>query len=274
MLRIQYGQPQAGIRGLQALAESQPDSFYLWRMLAQAALDVNDIELAIAASDHAQLVMTGGEDKGDLVSYHIVRFRLLQRRGEWHQAAREWNSARLWDDELEDLREMVVRMFLSAGLYDDALDYVGDELFGATVGSYYRGWVANRRGDQVRARYLWRKIVESDPDEFDNPAVRAIAYCYLRQPDAALAVLLETIGSQGALNTTQALALALAWAMHGDVEAARINLKLAAKHSTTSSRPAPLLPALDWIEFEELVQDDAVKAELRPYFEPQQQTPS
>jgi tetratricopeptide (TPR) repeat protein len=270
MLRIQYGQPQAGIRGLQALAESQPDSFYMWRMLAQAALDVDDLDLAMTASDHAEQIAEHDEniEDQDLVAHQVIRFRLFQQRGQWHEAAREWNSACLLDDEMEAVREVVVRMFLQAGLYDDALDYVDDEVLGAALGDYYRGWVANRRGDLVRARYLWRKIVESDPDEDDNPAVRAIAYCYLRQPDAALAVLLEALGGGSAVSVADALALALAWAMHGDVDAARANLRLAVKRSATARKPNPLLAALDWFEFEHLVQDQAIKAELRPFFEP------
>lgn len=268
MLRIRYGQGQAGMRGLQALADAEPDSFFLWRVLAQAALGVEDIDLALEASDHAQRVMTGEEDVEDIVSCHIVRFRLLKWRGQWYEAAREWRSACLLDDEMEELRDEVVRMFLAAGLYDDALDYVDDEVLGAMVANYYRGWVAHRRGDQVRARHLWRKIVESDPDEEDNPPVRAIAYCYLRQSDAALATMMDYIGNGGAVDIPEAMTLALAWAMHGDVDAARSNLQMAAKRVATAAGPGSLLPALDWIDFEQLVVDDAIKAELRPFFEP------
>lgn len=268
MLRIRYGQPQAGMRGLQALADSEPDSFYLWRTLAQAAVDAADLDLALDASDHAQRVMTGEEDVEDIVSYHIVRFRLLKWRGQWYEAAREWRSACLLDDEMEELRDEVVRMFLTAGLYDEALDYVDDEVLGAMAANYYRGWVAHRRGDQVRARHLWRKIVESDADEEDNPPVRAIAYCYLRQTDAALATMMDYIGAGGAVDVPEAMTLALAWAMHGDVDAARSNLQMAAKRAASAAGPGPLLPALDWIDFEQLVADDAIKAQLRPFFEP------
>jgi tetratricopeptide (TPR) repeat protein len=273
MLRIRYGQPQAGIRGLQALADGEPDSFYLWRTLAQAAVDAADLDLALDASDHAQRVMTGEEDVDDIAPYHIVRFRLFKWRGQWYEAAREWRSACLLDNEMEELRDEVVRMFLAAGLYDDALNYVDDEVLGAMVANYYRGWVAHRRGDQVRARHLWRKIVESDPDEEDNPPVRAIAYCYLRQSDAALAAMMDYIGNGGAVDVPESMTLALAWAMHGDVDAARSNLQMAAKRAATEAGSGPLLPALDWIDFEQLVVDDAIKAELRPFFEPPKASP-
>jgi tetratricopeptide (TPR) repeat protein len=269
MLRIRYGQPQAGIRGLQALAESQPDSFYLWRMLAQAALDVDDLDLAMTASDYAVLLAQPDEDPGDIASYYIVRFKLFRQRGEWHEAAQEWMMACAWDEGMEELREAVVRMFLDAGLYDDALDYLDDESLTAPLADYYRAWIANQRGDQVRARHLWRKIVEADPndDDLDNPVVRALAYCWLRQPDAALALMLEELASGGLLSMAEALALALAWAMHGDAAAAHANVRLAAGRQISSAQPNKLMPALDWIEFEQLVQNEAVKAELRSYFE-------
>lgn len=269
MLRIQYAQPEEGIRGLLALAQSQPDSFYFWRMLAQAALDVDDIDLAMTASDHADRVVTPDEDAHDMASHHIVRFQLYRRRGKWHKAAHAWNSACVLDDEMDKLREVVVRMLLDAGLYDDALGYLDDKSLTVTAANYYRAWIANQRGDQMRARYLWRKIVETDPndDDLDGPVVRALTHCWLGQPDAALAIMLEELAHGGPLNTAEALALALAWAMHGDATAARANVKLAIERQPSTARPSELIASLDWLDFEYLVADEAIKAELHPFFE-------
>jgi len=269
VLRIKYGQHQQGITGTQALAEANPDSFFFWRMLAQIALDVDDLDLVLAASDRAIRLAQPDEDPDDMASYHIVRFKLFRQRGECHAAAQEWIMACAWDDEMDELREAVVRMFLDAGLYDDALDYLDDESLTTALADYYRAWIAHQRGDQVRARHLWRKIIETDPkdDDLDNPVVRALAYCWLRQQDAALALLLEELASGGLLSMAEALALALAWAMHGDAAAAHGNVKLAAGRQPSSAQSSKLMLALDWIEFEQLVEDEAVKAELRPYFE-------
>lgn len=266
VLRIKYGQPQAGIAGMQAAAEAHPDSFFFWRLLAQMALDVDDLDLAQAASDRAIGLAEMDEDAEDMASYHIVRFKLFRERSAWHEAAQEWMMACAWDDEMDELREAVVRMFLEAKLYDDALDYVENEALTPILANYYRAWIAQQRGDQVRARHLWRTIVERDADDEDNPLVRALAHCWLRQPDAALALLLEELASGGLLTMAEALALALAWAMHGDAAAARANVKLAAARQPSSTQPNKLLPALDWIDFEQLVEDEAIKAELRPHF--------
>jgi tetratricopeptide (TPR) repeat protein len=269
VLRIQYGRSQEGIDGLQALAESNHDSFYFWDMLAQKAWETGNNDLALTASDRAAQLATPNEDPGDMASHHIVRFELFNERGEWQQAVHEWDMACVWDTEMKNLREVVVRMFLEAGLYDEALEHVKDEWLTDIMADYYRAWIAQQRGDMVRARHLWRKVAESDPDDYkmDSPTLRAFSHCWLRQPDAALAVLLEQVAGSGVMHAAQALALALAWAIHGDVEAAAANIKLAVKRSVTPLKPAPLLSALDWIDFEQLVQDEAIKGVLRSYFE-------
>lgn len=270
VLRIQHGRPQQGIDGLQALAESNPDSFYFWDTLAQKAWESGNSDLALAASDRAAQLATPNEDPDDMASHHIVRFELFQERGEWQQAVHEWDMACTWDAEMENLREVIVRMFLAAGLYDEALEHVKDEWLTDLMADYYRAWIAQQRGDTVRSRHLWRKVAEADPDHYEtnSPTLRALSHCWLGQPDAALGVLLEQLADSGVMHAAQALALALAWAMHGDASAAQANIKLAVKRSATAMKPDPLLSALDWIDFEQLVQDEAIKAELRPYFEP------
>lgn len=276
LLRIKHGQSEQGLRNLLALAQSEPDNFYFWTVLAREALVQEDFDLAEAALDHAQPLTALAGEPQDRATLHSVRFRLLQRRGQWREAGQEWQAARRLDPTIEDTREALLRMFLQAGLLDDALQVIEEAWLPVMADDYYRAWIAYQRGDQVRARYLWRKITEMDSDDPDLniPLLRALAYCWLRQPDAALGLLLQELTSGGPLDVAEAAALALAWAMHGDVEAARANLKLATQRPSPAGQSQPLLSALDWIDFEQLVEDDAIKAELRPYFEPAQQTAS
>ncbi len=270
VLRIQYGQPQEGIDGLQALAESNPNNFNFWRMLAQKAWETGNHDLGLMASDHAAPLALPDEAADHMAAYHLVRFELFKARGEWQRAVHEWNLACGWDQKVEEMREMVVRMFLEAGLYDDALQVLEGQGLPAIVGDYYRAWIAQQRGDIVRARHLWRQLVEDTrrDDELDSPALRANAHCWLGQPDTALAILLESITGQRAIQTGDMLMLGLAWAMHGDGAAAEANIKLAVARSASPPKFDALLPALDWIDFEHLVTDEAIKAALRPYFEP------
>lgn len=269
MLRVDHDQPREGLEGLQALTESEPESLFLAMTLARAALSLEDLPLAEWALDRAEPLAAGSGDPEALAELHFGRFHLLRERGQWREAAQAWDAARALDPDAEDAREVVVRMLLGAGLLDDALRYVEEDALTPVVANYYRAWIAQQRGDQVRARYLWRKIVEKDPAEDDavTPVVQASAYCWLRQPDAALGLLLKGVSAAGVLEAPELIALALAWAMHGDGEAARANLKLASQRLSTPRRPDRLLLAVDWIDFEQLVDDDAIKAELRPFFQ-------
>ncbi len=270
VLRIQYNRQQEGIDGLQALAEANSEGFSYWRMLAQKAWETGRSDLALRASDRAAELVTSDEDPDDLASHYIVRFELFKERGEWQQAVHEWEMACRWDAKINDMREVVVRMFLEAGLYDEALEHVRDEWLTDIMADFYRAWIAQQRGDTVRARHLWRKVAEANPENYetDSPTLRALSLCWLNQPDAALGMLLEQAAGGGMQYAAGALALALAWAIHGDASAAEANIKLAARRISTPKKPDPLLSALDWIEFEQLVQDEGIKAKLRPYFEP------
>jgi hypothetical protein len=65
-----------------------------------------------------------------------------------------------------------------------------------------------------------------------------------------------------------AIALALGWAMEGNLEAALTNLELAREAAMGTPHHQSLINAVDWLHFEELVPDAAIKEALRPYFKP------
>lgn len=267
-LRVQHGQTQEGVRGLQAQAEARPDSFFLWSMLAQTALEAQDLAAAQMASDHAETLIGQADDEEEIGSFYVNRSLICQYLGQWYDAERAWLTGCVFDSALEEMREMVIRMYLSAGLYDDALRLADDESMSAVGADYYRAWIANQRGDRVRARHLWRKVAEADQgDKGERNVARGLAYCWLRQEDQALGLLLASMTDVGGLGISEALTLALAWAMHGDGQAALTNVQLAASYRSRRSGHKRLLSALDWVEFEQLVEDEGIKAELRPYFE-------
>jgi tetratricopeptide (TPR) repeat protein len=187
----------------------------------------------------------------------------LQRR--WQEAGRAWDKALALDPDVGSMQEQVLRMFLEAGLWDDAQRYVAGDLAGP-VGEYYQGYLAYRRGDKVRARHIWRKLVEADHGEDVSARhAQAMAWCYLGVPRRALELLLNDVRASGEFSAPAALILALAWAMEGDVEAALSDLGIAAKILRDVGNPT--FSQLDWYDFEELVQDEALKSQLRPLFE-------
>lgn len=267
-LRIDQGLVDEGLAGLQQLADREPDEFFTWYILANEAIDARRFDLAEPAL--ARAAVLAPQAKPDevfgnaLAQVYVTWYDFYRLQQRWQDAGRAWDKALALDPDVGDLQEQVLRMFLDAKLWDDAQRYVGGVLEGP-AGEYYQGYLAYRRGDKVRARAIWRKLVEADFGE-DRSArhVKAIAWCYLGAPHQALDLLLHEVKADRELGARTALLLALAWAMEGNASAAQADLGIA----TNILRDTQSIgfSQLDWYDFEELVQDEALKAQLRPIF--------
>lgn len=266
-LKIRQGQVDEGLQGLQAMAEAAPEDFSRWITLAQEAVDVERADLASTAVAHAERLMADMEDEDAELAVLLVYYDLYRLRGEWRQARKAWEEAEYLDPELDVSREMVMRQFLAAGQWDEAQQLIDEDSLSEPIADYYRAYIAHRRGDQVRARHLWRQVVDADP-EIDPgiEAAQAIAHCYLGQPLRALDLLLSDVQTSKQLSPRKALTLALAWAMQGDREAALADMALA-RQVSASRRQEHQWSALDWYEFQVLVEDPALREELRAHFQ-------
>lgn len=264
-LYIDQGQVEEGLAGLRQLADSEPDKFEHWNVLAAAAMGARQFDLAGQALDRAVVLAPLAKDEDAPAQVHLNRYNLYRQMRRWREAGNEWDKALELDNGLRETQEHVVRMFLGAGMWDDASRYVGDAL-PKPVEEYYQGYLAYRRGDKVRARFLWRKVVEGD-HAGDRTVLnaQAMAWCYLGEPRKALTLLLRDVSASRELAARTALILTLAWAMEGNLEAAKADLGVATQDLSDISRSK--LPLLDWYDFEQLVQDEAIKAELRLHFE-------
>ena len=77
--------------------------------------------------------------------------------------------------------------------------------------------------------------------------------------------LLHEVSASREIPARTALVLTLGWAMEGNLEAAKADLGMAIRG--LSDTVGAKFPLLDWYDFEQLVHDEAIKAELRPHFE-------
>jgi tetratricopeptide (TPR) repeat protein len=264
-LLIDQGQGEEGLAGLKQLANSEPDKFEHWNVLAAAAMGERQFDLAEQALDRAAFLAPLAKDEDASAQVHLTRYHLYRLQHRWKEAGNEWDKAVELDADVRETQEGVLRMFLGAGLWDDASRYVGDP-FPKPVGEYYQGYLAFRRGDKVRARILWRKVVEADHAK-DRAVLnsQAMAWCHLGEPRNALSLLLREVSASREIPARTALVLTLGWAMEGNLEAAKADLGMAIRG--LSDTVGAKFPLLDWYDFEQLVQDEAIKAELRPHFE-------
>ncbi len=264
-LLIDQGQGEEGLAGLKQLADSEPDKFEHWNVLAAAAMGERQYDLAEQALDRAAFLAPLAKDEDASAQVHLTRYHLYRLQRRWKEAGNEWDKAVELDADIRETQEGVLRMFLGAGLWDDAGRYVGDP-FPKPVGEYYQGYLAFRRGDKVRARILWRKVVEADHAK-DRAVLnaQAMAWCHLDEPTRALSLLLHEVSASREIPARTALVLTLGWAMEGNLEAAKADLGMAIRG--LSDTVGAKFPLLDWYDFEQLVHDEAIKAELRPHFE-------
>ena len=264
MRQIGRGEMDEGLRKLQALAEEYPDDINNWLAAVQTALTAGQYDNAEAWLQQAERLLDEDETGEFNASFHLLRYGLNVKRERWPEALNDWYEAMEFDEDLGEYAESALRTLLAAEQYDLALELLDDEAFVPPLALFYRAWIAQRRGDTVRARHLWRQILDVPADEgYSFVQLKARALCWLGRPQEAIAMLLREVELADELDAIEALGLALAWGMAGKLVEARANL-------ATALRLAPPdlpLTALEWFEFDTLITDEEVKAELRGYFD-------
>ncbi|MFZ2489342.1 MAG: hypothetical protein WAZ19_14615 [Anaerolineae bacterium] len=261
-LRIEYGEAAEGRAQLKALGTTMPDNFHAWNLLARQYMDEAQFELAENALDQLELAAKTPEQQRIV---HYARFFSARATDNWQRILQTWRAL-LPDDkdgEIEELRELVIRLLIKHGALDQALELVETSDFDLGEITYFRGWLAWLRHDQIRARYLWRQLIENEDD--DDLTHKGLAYCWLKQPAQALTLMLENSSPSSGLDIHDMLVVALAQLLEDDLEAARTILDTVKLRLSSIGRP-PIIPGINWLEFDQLIQDETIKAEIRPYF--------
>ncbi|MCB0250821.1 MAG: hypothetical protein KDI07_19760 [Anaerolineae bacterium] len=262
--QIERGEVDEGIRQLHELAEENPDDIHNWLAAAEAAMEAGRYDSTEAWLQRARPLYAAVEDDELAASYVLLRYRLNSQLGRWREALDDWYGAMELSEELEQFAEMTVRELLAAEQYDLALELLTDEVFLPPVVQYYQAWIARHRGDQVRARHLWRQLIETEQDAYEAlnlVQLKALSLCWLGRPAEAVAMILQEVELTGELQSIDALALALGWGMMGKATEARANLSSAVGRADVQP-----LSALEWYDFDTLIRDEALKTELRKYF--------
>ena len=261
--QIERGEVDEGIRQLHELAEENPDDIHNWLAAAEAAMEAGKYDSTDAWLQRAKPLYLSLEDGELAASFLLLRYRLNTKLGRWRDALDDWYDAMDVSEELEDYAESTMREFLAAGQYDLALELLTDEVFVPPVVQYYQAWIARHRGDQVRARHLWRQVLDTQEEDAINlQQLKAMSLCWLGRPAEAVALILQEVELTGDLQPIDAIALALGWGMMGKTTEARANLSTAVR----DAKEIHLLSPLEWYDFDTLITDEDIKAALRVYF--------
>lgn len=261
---IELGEVEVGLSQLLELAEEEPDNIENWLVAAWSAHDAGQVERAEAWMLQAEPLLDKAADDDEIASFYVLRYRLNAKNGLWREALDDWCAAMELQRSLVEYIEPTLRELLAAEQYDLALELLEDEAFITPLAQFYQAWIAQYRGDKVRARHLWRQVVAATEDEeIDLSTLKAVSLCWLKRPLEAVAIMLQEVSATRQLDPLDATALALAWGMEGRIAEARANLAVAIRDDSEIR----LLTKLQWYDFDKLITDELVKAELREYFD-------
>ena len=263
--QIARGEVDDGLLEMKRLAEEEPDEISHWLSAGWVAYNAGQLDVVETCLLHAEPLLTEDEEYEDHAKFYFLRHILNLKHGHWRQALDDWYEAVEYREELEEFAERIVRDLLGAEQFDLALELLNAQAVDPLVSIYYRAWIAQLRGDVVRARHLWRELiagVEADDDASSYVVVKALALCWLRQPVQAATVVLEEAEISGEMSPVMATAAALAFAMLGKPDESRADLTIA----TRSESGVKLISSIEWYAFDALISDEALKAELRQFF--------
>jgi tetratricopeptide (TPR) repeat protein len=262
ILRLSKGEVEAGLSELRTLAEEEPADARRWLALGSEAAIEGRFAESQAALERALEAAEG--DQQALAEVHYHRFRQYREMGRLEDATAAWEAAVACDAQAGRTVREVYTMLANAGSYGEAQRYIAREENPLQAG-LQRGLIAYLTGDSAQARREWREVAGLDPDshEYGHDAwVEAVLR--LGDPDPALEWLQEALRERA---TPRLLILSgIAWAMRQDQELASV-LFQEAINVLRRGRPAKQkLDSTDWRLLDSVVDDDELKATLKPYF--------
>jgi tetratricopeptide (TPR) repeat protein len=263
VLRAAKGEVESGLAELRSLAEEDPDQPEGWMLLAQEARIAGRFAESQRALDRA-LAACQAEDADTLAEIHYQRFLLFKEMKRLDEALAAWEEAAHHDPELSKTVREVYTMLTDVGRFTDAQRYVKKD-DNALQAGFQQGLIASLTGRPIDAREAWQQVSALNPDDFEyghDAWVEAVLR--LRDPDPALEWLQ---GALPAVGTPRLLILSgIGWAMRQDGELAAVLFQQAINLLRRERPPKRKLDSADWRLLDSLIQDDALKTDLKPYF--------
>lgn len=268
VLRMSAGAVDEGLKELGGLADESPDDIWNWLVLAnEARIEGRLAESQSAYARALDVVGTQEEAKQDrktLAEIHFGRFRLHEALGQLDEAVAAWETAIQYEPTVKNTVRNVYQMLATAGRYEQALDYVArDE--NAMQAGFQRGIIAELSGDAASAAKEFEAVAALDPLQFEQ-GHDCWAEAVLRQknPLPFLQRLRPLLSSHGSIRLL--VLSGIAWAMHGEKDLAQGVFEQSIGLLKRSRPAKQKLDGADWRLLTSLIDDEAMRASLRPYF--------
>lgn len=265
LVKIDKGDVEEGLDQLRAQTMANPGEVRTWLLLGAESMGLGEYA---DAERYLLNALERAEPNSEERSYvYEMLFELYKATHRYEDAAEVWTT--LLDEREAGTRWFypLCQMYLEAGDLGKAHFWLKKEKHPFWQG-LYQGLLARAEGKPDRAEAAWKKVAAGNP--WDCPGEEeAWVEASLRtggEPGPVVGVLNATLAESPHLLRTATL-LSIAEARLGHVDHATAALNLAVKASRTWRPRRRALPANLWALVDELVADEAAKAELKGYFD-------
>jgi tetratricopeptide (TPR) repeat protein len=261
LVRIDMGQAEAGLDELRALAVARPDSL-LWQTIGMECEALGRpgeaeeslrraVQLAVEADSQREAYLA-------LFDFYRAQDRVEEALAAWQQA---------WAGEPPAYVFPVYQMMREAGDFKRAHEYLAQEDNPLRKG-FYQGSLAAAEGKADEAAKHWKRVAKLNPLKY-NDGQDAWAEAALRAdlPAQEVIAALNAASQAGGLSVHGIVLQAIAEARIGHGDHAREAFETARNVGLRSRPRQEKLSATHWALLDELVSDEALKNQLRPYFE-------
>jgi len=262
LVRIDMGEPEAGLDELRAQAAADPADFQLWLAIGLECEALGRLE---EAEENLQRAARSALEPDEQTEAYLALFGFYRAQGRVDEALSAWDQG--WAVHGHDPGYVfpLYQMMWEVGNLEQARKYLRQEQNPLRKG-FYQGLLAVGEGKPNEAIKHWKRVAKMNPLEFDE-GYEAWAEAALRvdYPPEKIIAVLEDLEED--LSPRGFLMQAIAEARIGHTDHAEAVLQIV-RNIQLSSRPRrEKLPASHWALFDELVADDEIKRQLRHYFE-------
>jgi tetratricopeptide (TPR) repeat protein len=264
LVKIDMGQAEAGLDELRAQAVAHPADHRLWLTIGLESEALGRWE---EAEENLQRGARRVSEPNEITDAYLLLFDFYRARGRIEEALAAWDKA--WESQAEgpDYIFPVYQMMWEAGDLERAHEYLSREKNPLRKG-LHQGLLAQDQGKSDEAVKYWKRVARLDPTGYEE-GQESWAEAALRvghTPQDVISVL-GTILDEGTFTPRGLILQAAAEARIGHTEHAESVLALARQVGLRGRPRREKLSSTDWALFDELVENDEIKEELRHFFE-------
>lgn len=264
LVRIDMGQVEEGLDELRAQAVAYPGDSRLWLAIGLESEALGRLD---EAEENLRRAANSAINPDDKAEAYLALFDFYRAQGRVEEALNAWEQG--WGDQSQepDYVFPLYQMMWEVGDLERAYHYLRQEENPLRRG-FHRGLLATSEGKPDEAAKFWKRVARLDPLEFDEGhEAWAEAALRVNHPPEDIIEALGAILEAGELSPRGLILQAVAEARIGHTDHAENMLEVAHRIGLRTRPRQKLLPEAHWTLFDELVEGDEIKGQLRHYFE-------